>query len=107
MDNNYFRPELRVNELAEYMNMSRSVFNRKINGIMGVSPIEYIKRYRLNRAKNLIRGGMVFSEVAFAVGFSDPGYFGKAFKKEFGLTLTEYKSAELPMQNENKAVQGD
>jgi len=92
MEENYSNPALRVNDLAEFMNMSRSVFNRKVNGIIGISPIEYIKNYRLNKAKALIRSGMSFSEVAFAVGFSDPGYFGKAFKKEFNQTLTEYKN---------------
>lgn len=94
MEDNYSNPALRVNDLAEYMNMSRSVFNRKVNGIMGISPIEYIKNYRLNKAKSFIRSGMSFSEVAFAVGFSDPGYFGKAFKKAFNQTLTEYKISE-------------
>ena len=91
MEENYSNPGLRVNDLAEFMNMSRSVFNRKVNGIMGISPIEYIKNYRLNKAKSFIQSGMSFSEVAFAVGFSDPGYFGKAFKKAFNQTLTEYK----------------
>ena len=41
-----------------FMNMSRSVFNRKVNGIMGISPIEYIKNYRLNKAKSFIQSGM-------------------------------------------------
>lgn len=92
MEENYSNPGLRVNDLAEFMNMSRSVFNRKVNGIMGISPIEYIKNYRLNKAKSFIQSGMSFSEVAFAVGFSDPGYFGKEFKKAFNQTLTEYKN---------------
>lgn len=92
MEENYSNPNLRVNDLAEFMNMSRSVFNRKVNGIIGISPIEYIKNYRLNKAKILIQSGMSFSEVAFAIGFSDPGYFGKAFKKAFNQTLTEYKN---------------
>lgn len=92
MEENYSNPGLRVNDLAEFMNMSRSVFNRKVNGVIGVSPIEYIKNYRLNKAKSFIQSGMSFSEVAFAVGFSDPGYFGKAFKKAFNQTLTEYKN---------------
>ena len=92
MEENYSNPGLRVNDLAEFMNMSRSVFNRKVNGIMGISPIEYIKNYRLNKAKSFIQSGMSFSEVAFAVGVSDPGYFGKAFKKAFNQTLTEYKN---------------
>lgn len=92
MEENYSNSGLRVNDLAEFMNMSRSVFNRKVNGIMGISPIEYIKNYRLNKAKSFIQSGMSFSEVAFAVGFSDPGYFGKAFKKAFNQTLTEYKN---------------
>ena len=51
------------------------------------SPIEYIKNYRLNKAKSFIQSGMSFSEVAFAVGFSDPGYFGKAFKKKHLIRL--------------------
>lgn len=91
MEANYSNDELRVNDLAEYMNMSRTVFYRKVNGIIGISPIEYIKDFRLNKAKYLIKSGMSFSEIAFAVGFSDPNYFGKIFKKEFGMTLTEYK----------------
>lgn len=91
MEANYSNDELRVNDLAEYMNMSRTVFYRKVNGIIGISPIEYIKDFRLNKAKYLIKSGMSFSEIAFAVGFSDPNYFRKIFKKEFGMTLTEYK----------------
>lgn len=91
METNYGNDELKVNDLAEYMNMSRTVFYRKVNGIIGISPIEYIKNFRLNKAKYLIKSGMSFSEIAFAVGFSDPNYFGKTFKKEFGVTLTEYK----------------
>ena len=49
-------------------------------------------RTRPNAYKSFIQSGMSFSEVAFAVGFSDPGYFGKAFKKAFNQTLTEYKN---------------
>ena len=71
---------------------SIAFFQTAVNGIMGISPIEYIKNYRLNKAKSFIQSGMSFSEVAFAVGFSDPGYFGKAFKKAFNQTLTEYKN---------------
>ena len=63
-----------------------------MNGIDGDFSDRYIKNYRLNKAKSFIQSGMSFSEVAFAVGFSDPGYFGKAFKKAFNQTLTEYKN---------------
>ena len=99
MDANYSNPDLRVNELADYMNMSRSVFNRKINGIMGISPIEYIKRFRISKAKHFIVSGMSISEISFSVGFSDPNYFSKAFKKEVGLTPTEYKIQDEMNQN--------
>ena len=60
MEENYSNPGLRVNDLAEFMNMSRSVFNRKVNGIMGISPNRYIKNYRLNKAKSFIQRWYVF-----------------------------------------------
>ena len=59
-------------------------------GIRESIRIDYDGNYAL--PKSFIQSGMSFSEVAFAVGFSDPGYFGKAFKKAFNQTLTEYKN---------------
>jgi AraC-like DNA-binding protein len=49
----------------------------------------------MQRAEQLIRKSkMTFSEIAYAVGFTDPKYFTKCFKKQTGLTPSEYRSQE-------------
>ena len=51
---------------------------------------DYIRRRRMARACELLREGFNVSETAYRTGYSDPNYFTKVFKKEFGCTPTEY-----------------
>jgi AraC-like DNA-binding protein len=44
----------------------------------------------MNYAKNLLKSGENISETAYAVGFSDPGYFSKVFKKHFNINPSDY-----------------
>lgn len=43
-------------------------------------------------AKDMLRKGHNVSETAYSIGFSDPGYFSKVFRKEFGVSPTEFLS---------------
>ena len=55
-------------------------------------PSDFLRRLRMQRAEELIaRSKMNFSQIAFNVGFSDPKYFTKCFKKETGMTPSEYR----------------
>ena len=80
-----------VEVLAEELNVSRSLLFKKIESLVGESPSELIKRTRLNRAALLIekRIGNV-SEIALDVGFSNPSYFAECFKKQFGISPSQY-----------------
>lgn len=83
--------DLGVSFLAERMCMSQSSLYRKLMAIVGVSANEYIRHIRLGRAEEMLRGGeMNITEVAFNTGFGSHSSFGKAFKKEYGMSPSEY-----------------
>ena len=88
MDN----PDLTVNELADHLKMSRTIFYRKLRAIVGLAPVDFIREVRIKRATQLIDSGRYnISQVAYMAGFNDPKYFSKCFKKTVGVTPTEYK----------------
>ncbi|MNN69987.1 HTH-type transcriptional activator RhaS [compost metagenome] len=70
--------------------MSAPVLYRKLNAITNLSLNNYVKNYRLNKAKEMLISTMNISEVAYAVGFSDRKYFSKEFKKLFGQNPSEF-----------------
>ena len=86
---------LRIDDMAEAVNLSRTVFYEKIRQIVGVSPVDFLKQVRMQRARQLIaKSTMSISQVAYAVGFTDPKYFARCFKKETGMTPSEYREQE-------------
>jgi AraC-type DNA-binding domain-containing proteins len=79
-----------LDTLAEELNMSRSSFYRKIKALSGMSPNDYMKSVRMNKAAELIGLGERISEVAAQVGFSSSSYFAKCFKAQFGMLPKEF-----------------
>lgn len=93
MEQNMDNANLTIDDMAEFMNQSRSIFYRKIKSILGVSPIDFIRKIRIKRAVQLIESDeYTLSQIAYMTGFSDPKYFGKCFKKETGKNPSEYKT---------------
>ncbi len=78
-----------VNFIARTMGMSAPILYRKLKAISNLSLNNYVKTYRLNKAKELLTSAMNISEIAYAVGFSDRKYFSKEFKKQFGYNPSE------------------
>jgi signal transduction histidine kinase/ligand-binding sensor domain-containing protein/DNA-binding response OmpR family regulator len=97
---NLDNPDFNVHELSEKMNMSRSLFYKKVKMLTGVSPIEYIRSIRLQEAAQLLKTEQYkVYEVMYLVGFSDQKYFRQCFAKEFGYSPSEYiKTAQMPSQ---------
>jgi len=90
--NNISDPDFGIDQLVEKLNLSRSVLHRKIISLIGETPGELIRRTRINKAAELIEtkfGNL--SEIALEVGFSNPAYFSEAFKKQFGVTPSQYQ----------------
>jgi signal transduction histidine kinase/ligand-binding sensor domain-containing protein/DNA-binding response OmpR family regulator len=71
--------------LCEQLSMSRSQLFRKMKAISDVSPSAFIRNYRLSQAQDLLQTtGLNVSEVAWQVGFKDPGHFSRAYQEAFG-----------------------
>ncbi|MBO0323864.1 alpha/beta fold hydrolase [Muricauda sp. CAU 1633] len=74
-----------VEMLCKEMGMSERQMQRKLKAVTNKSPIQLISSVRLHRAKELmLENKHNVSEIAYQTGFSNPSYFSKSFKKEFG-----------------------
>ena len=81
-----------LDAVASEVAMSKSTLARRVKTLTGLTPMDYVKNVRFRHACDLLRrGDMNISEVAYAVGFTNPKYFAKCFKDEFGLTPTQYQ----------------
>jgi signal transduction histidine kinase/ligand-binding sensor domain-containing protein/DNA-binding response OmpR family regulator len=84
-------PEFSVEDLSRALHMSRVALYKKLLALTGKSPLDFIKTLRLKRAAQLLeKSQFTISEIAYEVGFNNPKYFAKTFKKEFGLLPSEY-----------------
>ena len=84
--------ELTIDQFAEQLMLSRTIFYRKLKSIVGLTPVDFIREIRIKRAVQLIDSDEYnFSQVAYMTGFNDPKYFSKCFKKVIGITPSEYK----------------
>ena len=82
---NMSNPNLKMEELGEKMGLGRVQLYRKVKAITGVTPVELLRKMRLQEAYVLLGSTTkTVAEIAFEVGFNTPGYFSKCFKEEYG-----------------------
>ncbi len=95
MKNGMADPEFNVARLAETLYMSSASLYRKVLGLTGETPSQYLRSYRLRKAAELLKDhpGSV-ADVAFEVGFGSPAYFTRCFKELFHRSPSEYVTAE-------------
>ena len=86
---------LTVDRIAREIGMSRTNFYRKIKALTNLSAAEFLRTIKMNHAAELLKTNKVrISEVAAMVGFSDNDYFRESFKKQFGLTPTDFMASQ-------------
>ncbi|MCB0651202.1 MAG: DNA-binding response regulator [Saprospiraceae bacterium] len=91
---------LNVDQLAKELYLSPSQFRRKLDALTGFSPNSFIRFLRLKKAKTLLQDPeLSITAVAFDSGFSDPSYFTRVFKQEFGKTPVDWR-----MENPSEAL---
>lgn len=89
--NNYNKP-LSLDDVSYYVNISPYYFSRIFKEGAGENFIEYLTAIRMEKAKELlVSGEYSMKEIGVMVGFTDPNYFSRSFKKNVGVTPTEYK----------------
>ena len=83
--------DLDITRITEMMHISRTKFYYKVKGLTGENPSVFFKRYKLNRAADLLKEGKHnMSEIAWMTGFNTLSHFSSSFKKQFGVPPSEY-----------------
>lgn len=91
IDEVYADNRYNVEKLSEEVGMSRGHLYRKVKELTGVSPVEFLRNYRLKKSAELLKQkNMTISEICYAVGFTSPAYFTKCFREYFNTTPTEF-----------------
>lgn len=91
IDDNIFE-SLDIKHLAQMAGLSISRFKHRFKEELGMPPVEYVLRKKVEKAKRLLSENSVsIKDVAYDLSFSSPGYFATVFKQYSGLTPTDYK----------------
>jgi YesN/AraC family two-component response regulator len=96
VENNMSNATYSVEELGVDVGMSRMQLYRKLKAVTGQSANEFIRTIRLKRAAQLLeQNQLTIAEITYEVGFNDLQYFRECFKKQFGLTPSEYAQKSI------------
>jgi two-component system response regulator YesN len=99
IDHNYQNPNLNVEEITKLVFINGSYLRKIFHKEADMSISDYITQVRMERAKEFIhKKSANIATISEMVGYNDPGYFSKCFKKYFGFTPSEYDSQ---IRNEN------
>ena len=90
VERNMADSDLSVETIGAELGLSRVQLYRKVKALTGLSPVELLRKARLQKAKELIKGtDKTIAEIAYEVGFTAPSYFTKCFKEEFGISPSD------------------
>ena len=79
-------------EIASALGVSKNYLTQIFHHELGISPWEYLNRYRIQHAKTLLRGtDASITAIASEVGFEDASYFGRVFRKQVGCSPQSYR----------------
>ena len=102
LSKNIENSDLTIDQLASHLGLGRTTMYNKLKSLTGKSPVELLKEYRITKAKLLLHTGQFsVSEVAYKVGFSDPGYFSRCFREQFHMSPAEYLKTHNLKQNQD------
>lgn len=95
IEDNISDPDLNVNLLCEKCGIPNKQLYRLIKKYMGVSPLDHIRRVRLQKAALLLsQHRFTVAEISYMVGFKTPSYFAKCFQNQYGMKPSQYESED-------------
>ncbi len=92
IDAHYGDSSLTVQGIAAQAGVSGDYLSRQFRRVIGIAAQEYLRRYRFARSMELLQAGMPVGEVARQVGFSSLCHFSREFKREMGITPSQYRT---------------
>jgi len=101
IENNIDNSEFIIEDMVQHIGMSRSGFFKKLKGLTGLAPLEFIRDVKMQRAAQLlVSNKLMVKEVSYMVGMSDTKHFSKCFKEKYGVSPLEYRN----QNTENKTI---
>lgn len=86
----HFTEDLSLDQISQQAGISKYHFIRLFKNTFGLSPYQYLKRFRLESAKMALLSGKNLKEIALELGYADLAAFSKAFKQNFGYSPTKF-----------------
>lgn len=84
--------EISIEQMSRLLCMSRTQLHRKIKAITGLSTSQYIKNYKMTEAKNQLQfTDSIITDIAYNLGYKNPGHFATDFKKYVGKSPSEFR----------------
>lgn len=91
---NHYSDDISLEDMAAHVNISPQYFSKLIKKNTGFNFIDWLSMLRVKKAKELLtNSNLTVKEVCFMVGYKDPNYFSRIFKKRIGITPSEYITA--------------
>ena len=91
----HFAEPIDHNEIAEHVAISPDYLTDCFHQELGIAPIKYLTRYRIEQAKHLLDStDSSITEIALAVGFSDISHFTRTFQREVGASPRTYRRGQ-------------
>ena len=88
----HYTEPIRVPEVSESLGISQQYLAKLFSSELGMSPVKYLNKLRVERAKALMRGSEAnISEIAYQVGFDSLYYFSRVFKQYEGISPSIYR----------------
>lgn len=88
----HYNEDLTLNEVSKYVNISPQHFSKIFKDETQQNFVEWIAKLRIDKAKEYMNtSDMTIKEICYIVGYQDPNYFSRIFKKYVGVSPTEYQ----------------
>ena len=95
--NEHYNEQISIEDYAQSRNMSVSWFQRNFKQIVNYSPMQYILTIRMNNAASLLEStDYSMAEISTIIGYDNPLYFSRLFKKQKGVSPSEYRKLVSP-----------
>ncbi|MGE5607609.1 MAG: response regulator [Bacteroidota bacterium] len=96
-----FTQHISLEDISHIVGISPFYFSRLFREEMGISFSEYVTKLRMEKAGAILCQGISVKECCFSVGYNDPNYFSRIFRKYYDMTPSEYRDEQMQLKGEH------
>ena len=105
LEDNLSESDFNVKKLSEDLNISTTHLYRKLKALTGLSPVEFIRVFKLQKACEMLSNtNLSIKEIGYGLGFNNLSYFVKCFREQFGVTPTTFRVKGMPESSKNNST---